>query len=59
MTLSRFSEAYNEGWNAYEAGDKIDDNPYPEGTHERDGSDSVQHYQWWIGWSDAWEYWNA
>lgn len=49
MTL-RFSDAYNEGYDAYENGLDFR-NPYPE-----EGSD--QYEDWERGWGDAWEYWN-
>jgi hypothetical protein len=52
----RYSDAYNEGYDAYENG--FIKNPYPEGTHERDSSDHQQHMDWEMGWGGAWAYWN-
>ncbi len=58
MSRLRFSEAYNEGWDAYINGFTSEANPYPMGTHERDSSDHVLWEDWEKGWGDAWEWWN-
>jgi hypothetical protein len=51
--LKYIADAYNEGYQAAQNGEKEENNPYEESGHERDTTfEDDQQYWWWSGYND-------